>query len=74
MDYYKEYVERYMLASQELRDDAKRHWIECHKKNLAAKRDDLIIFSSKMLASITLADDLVKSAYTDSVLFGHSVY
>ena len=64
MEYYKKYLVRYMLADAETRNAAKKHWIKCHKDNMKSGREDMIIFSAKMLASITLAEDLMKGVKT----------
>ena len=61
-DYYEFWLDRYMMADAETRKASKEHWIQKHKENLAAKRSDLIIFSAKMLATVTLADDLMDKA------------
>ena len=56
MDFYESYYARYMAAPPELRKAARDHWTKCHKKNLELKRDDLIIFSAKILAIIAMID------------------
>lgn len=58
-DYYEYWLPKYMMADKATREASKKHWIKCHKENLKAKREDLIIFSAKMLATITLADELL---------------
>lgn len=64
MEYYKKYLERYMNADSNLRRQAKEHWTIVHAQNLESGRDDLIVFSAKMLASITLADYLSEKVPT----------
>ena len=55
-NYYATYAIRYYEADQQTRNDAKRHWQECHADNLRSGREDLIIFSAKMLGSIEMAE------------------
>ena len=59
MRFYERYFLMYITATQENRDAARKHWILCHKQNVMDKRDDLIIFSSKVLAMIDLAQDYI---------------
>lgn len=59
MDFYKQYMERYMMADVGTRKSAKQHWVKCHLENVASGRDDLIIFSAKILGAIDVADELM---------------
>lgn len=60
LDWYTRYFLMYVSASEENRRAAKKHWIECHKRNMALNnRDDLTIYSAKILASIALAEDVL---------------
>ena len=59
MDYYKTYMMRYIMADTATRAASKKHWTECHIKNMASGRDDLIIFSAKILGAIAAAEDLI---------------
>lgn len=61
MRFYERYFMQYITATPEKREEAKKHWISCHKQNIMNKRDDLIIFSSKILAMIDLAQDYIDS-------------
>ena len=60
MDFYKQYMMRYMMADVETRKSAKQHWVKCHLENVASGRDDLIIFSAKILGAIDVADELMR--------------
>lgn len=57
--YYKTYFFRYLNASQETRDASVKHWTRVHLENMASGRDDLILFSGKMLGSAMLAQKFV---------------
>ena len=59
MDYYKTYMTRYIMADTETRAASKKHWIECHIENIASGREDLIIFSAKILGAIAVAEELI---------------
>ena len=59
MDFYKQYMERYMMADVGTRKSAKQHWVKRHLENVASGRDDLIIFSAKILEAIDVADELM---------------
>ena len=59
MDYYKTYMMRDIMADTETRAASKKHWTECHIKNMASGRDDLIIFSAKILGAIAAAEELI---------------
>ena len=59
MDYYKTYLMRYLMADAEARAASKKHWTECHIKNIASGREDLIIFSAKILGAIAAAEELI---------------
>ena len=61
MKYYEDHFLKYLTAPQETRQASREHWLKCHAENLKNKRDDLIIFSAKMLASIDLADEYLKT-------------
>ena len=61
-NYYHEYYERFLAADARTRAESKAHWIACHKKNIASGRDDLIIFSAKILAAIALAENKLAAA------------
>lgn len=55
-EYYKTYFFRYLKADPETRVASIEHWTKCHIENILAERDDLIIFSAKMLAAAVLAE------------------
>ena len=59
MDFYKQYMVRYMMADVGTRKRAKQHWAKCHLENVASGRDDLIVFSAKILGAIDVADELM---------------
>lgn len=59
VDYYKQYAVRYMIADETTRKASKDHWTKCHARNIASGREDLIIFSAKILAAIALADTMI---------------
>nr|DAQ52656.1 MAG TPA: hypothetical protein [Caudoviricetes sp.] len=59
MDFYKQYMVRYMMADAGARKSAKQHWVKCHLENVASGRDDLITFSAKILGAIGIADELM---------------
>lgn len=54
-DFYKKYFFMYLQADEATRQASIDHWTEKHAENILADRDDLIIFSAKMLAAATLA-------------------
>ncbi len=59
MNYYKDYFLRYIAADEATRAESRQHWLKCHAHNIASGREDLIIFSAKILAAISLADDML---------------
>lgn len=59
MDYYKTFFARYINSDAETRAASRDHWIKCHIKNIESGREDLIIFSAKILAAITMADAML---------------
>lgn len=59
MNYYKDYFLRYIAADIETRKESRQHWLKCHAQNIASGREDLIIFSAKILGAISLADDML---------------
>ena len=59
LHYYEMHFVRYLQADKETRKASRDHWLKCHRENIKADRDDLIIFSAKMLASIDLADAII---------------
>jgi hypothetical protein len=60
MNYYKNYFLRYISANEATREASRQHWLKCHAENVLSGREDLIIFSAQILASISLADDMLK--------------
>ena len=60
MNYYKDYFLRYISASAAVREASRQHWLKCHAENVLSGREDLIIFSAQILASISLADDMLE--------------
>lgn len=59
MNYYKDYFLRYIAADSATRAESRQHWLKCHAQNIASGREDLIIFSAKILGAISLADDML---------------
>lgn len=59
-DFYNSYVIRFLEANETTRAECKEHWANCHAANLKAHRDDLTIFSGKILASISIAEEIIK--------------
>lgn len=55
-DFYKTYAENYRNTNSQERKEAREHWTRCHAANLEAERDDLIMFSAKILAVIATID------------------
>ena len=56
MEYYKKWFFRYLQADQETRKASVEHWTRVHAQNVLSGREDLIIFSAKMLGSAALAE------------------
>lgn len=56
MGFYEDFYERYKNADEKTKLQSLEHWKECHMKNVSDKRDDLILFSGKILATIYKAD------------------
>ena len=56
MEYYERYFYNYIQASPEIRKASKEHWQRVHVENMKTGRDDLILFSGKMLGSIIQAE------------------
>ena len=59
-DFYNSYVIRFLEANEATRAACKDHWTTCHMANTKAHRDDLTIFSGKILASISIAEKIIK--------------
>ena len=58
-DFYNSYVIRFLEANETDREACKDHWTTCHAANIKAHRDDLTIFSGKILASISIAEKII---------------
>ena len=58
--FYIDYFERYLDADEQTRQEALDHWRRCDEENRKQDRPDLIMFSSKMLTIIELADRTVR--------------
>lgn len=56
----RENLRRYITESAAEREESRQHWLKCHAENICSGRDDLIIFSAKILAAISLADDMLE--------------
>lgn len=59
-DFYSSYTVRYIEADTQSRKESKDHWLKCHAANIADDRNDLYIFTSKILAAITLAEAIIQ--------------
>lgn len=60
IDFYSSHTIRYIEADTQSRKESKDHWIKCHAENVASGREDMIIFSSKILAAISLAEAIIE--------------
>ena len=56
MNYYERYYEMFKNSNAEMRKASKEHWLKCHSENVASKREDLIIFSARILATIAMVE------------------
>lgn len=63
MEWYKNHFLLYMAQDEKTREASRRHWLKCHAENMASGRDEMIIFSAKMLAGIALADDILEKIH-----------
>lgn len=59
-DFYSSHTIRYIEADAQSRKESKDHWLKCHAENVASGREDMIIFSSKILAAISLAEAIIE--------------
>lgn len=59
-DFYSSHTVRYIEADTQSRKESKDHWLRCHAENVASGREDMIIFSSKILAAISLAEAIIE--------------
>ncbi len=59
-DFYSSHTVRYIEADDQTRKESKAHWLKCHAENLASGREDMIIFTSKILAAISLAEAILE--------------
>lgn len=57
MNIYERFYEMYKNANEDLRKESKEHWLKCHSENVAADREDLIIFSARHLAIIAMIEE-----------------
>lgn len=56
LSFYENQIIRYLESDSETRKKSKEHYLKCHAENVLSGRDDLILFTSKILAAYTLAD------------------
>lgn len=56
LSFYENQIIRYLESDSEIRQKSKEHWLKCHAENVLSSRDDLIMFTSKILAAYTFAD------------------
>ena len=56
MDYYKTHALRYFLADEKTKQASREHWERVHIENVNSGREDLIIFSARIIANIALID------------------
>lgn len=61
MEFYNSYILRYLLATNEVRQASKDHWLKCYREAIESGDDFLIDRDARMLASIALADDYIKT-------------
>lgn len=59
MDFYNRYFLAYLDATEDKRTEALAHWTRCDKKNRESGREDLWIFSTKMLYTIIMAQTVI---------------
>jgi hypothetical protein len=55
-DFYQVYADRYRAADDQTRKAARAHWTKCHAANMQTGRDDMIIFSARIMATIAVID------------------
>ena len=70
MNYYKTYFFRYLHADEATRKASIEHWTRCHAKNVLSGREDLIIFSAKMLGSAVLAQKYIDFKNGQNIIVG----
>ena len=58
-DFYNTRIMLYIEADSESREISKKHWQKCHAANLALGREDMIIFTAKILAAIEIAEAII---------------
>ena len=56
LSFYENQIIRYLEADSETRKKSKEHYLKCHAENVLSGRDDLIMFTSKILAAYMFAD------------------
>lgn len=61
MEYYNTYILRYLMANDEVRQASKDHWLKCYREAIESGNEFLIDRDARMLASIALADDYIKT-------------
>lgn len=61
MDYYNTYILRYLLANNDTRNASKQHWLKCYRKAIESNDEANIIYCARIIASIALADDYIKT-------------
>lgn len=63
-DFYSLLTIRYIEADEHSRKESKDHWLRCHAENVASGREDMIVFTSKILAAISLAEAITEEHKT----------
>ena len=58
-DFYSNYTVRFIESDSTTREESKAHWQNMHAKNLASGREDMIIFTAKILAAIEIAEAII---------------
>lgn len=56
LSFYENQIIRYLESDSETRQKSKEHWLKCHAENVLSGRDDLIMFTSKILAAYMFAE------------------
>lgn len=60
-DFYDTCFINYIEADEQTRAASRQHYLNRHKENLASGREDLIIFTARILAAYSLADEILET-------------
>ena len=61
-DCYHIFAERYRAASKELRAIVKTYWLKCHNAYLNSGMEDIICFTSRIVAQIAMIENEEQNA------------